>query len=476
MRAMPPPVVTRFAPSPSGELHLGNARTALFNWLLARRHGGRFVLRIEDTDARRSDPALAAALLRDLRWLGLDWDEGPDVGGPSGPYLQSQRGAVYAAAIGRLEAVGAVYPCYCSDLELEVARRASRAAGRPPRYAGTCRDLGPVQRRAREAEGRLPSLRFRVPQEGEVAFDDLVHGPQRFACPDIGDFVVQRADGSAAFFFGNVLDDALMGVTLVLRGEDHLSNTPRQLLLARALGVEAPAYGHLPLIVDDAGAPLSKRAGAASLRQLREQGILPAALVNHLFRLGHSGASQGWLSPGEMAAAFDVAHLGRAPARFDEARLRGWQREAVHRLAPEAALDWMQPALPPGLPPDAARAFVAAVQPNVERPADAAAWARVVFGAESPELDAEGRAVVAASGPAFFAAATAAVDAHGDDWRAVCAAVRDATGRKGPELFRPLRWALTGAGHGPELAPLLPLITPARARARLQRFARTEDR
>ncbi len=476
MRAMLPPVVTRFAPSPTGEIHLGNARTALFNWLLARRSRGRFLLRIEDTDASRSDPALAAALQDDLRWLGLDWDEGPDVGGPAAPYVQSARGALYADALSRLQAVGAVYPCYCTPLEIELARRARRAAGQPPRYAGTCRELSAAQRAAREAEGRVPSLRFRVPPDGEVVFDDLVHGPQRFECADIGDFVVRRADGSAAFFFGNVLDDALMGVTLVLRGEDHLSNTPRQLLLARALGVAAPAYGHLPLIVDDAGAPLSKRAGAASLRQLRAQGILPGAIANHLFRLGHSSAAQGWLSLPEMAEAFDTAHLGRAPARFDDARLRGWQREAVHRLGPEAALDWMRPALPADLPPGSLLAFVSAVQSNVDRPADAAAWARIVFDAEPPALDDEGRAVVVAAGPAFFAAAVAAVETHGDDWRAMCAAVREATGRRGPELFRPLRWALTGLGHGPELAPLLPLITPARARARLQRFARTEER
>jgi glutamyl-tRNA synthetase len=476
MRAMSSPVVTRFAPSPTGELHLGNARTALFNWLLARRSGGRFLLRIEDTDARRSDSALAVALQRDLRWLGLDWDEGPDVGGPSAPYVQSARGALYSDALSRLEAAGAVYPCYCTPLEIEVSRRAALAAGRPPRYAGTCRELSAAERGEREAEGRVPSLRFRVPAGGEVAFDDLVHGSQRFACADIGDFVVRRADGSAAFFFGNVLDDALMGVSVVLRGEDHLSNTPRQLLLAKALELAAPAYGHLPLIVDAAGAPLSKRAGAASLRQLRAQGVLPAAITNHLFRLGHSSAAQGWLSLPEMAAAFDTAHIGRAPARLDETRLAGWQREAVHRLAPDAALDWMRAELPQGLPPGPARAFASAVQPNVETPAEAGSWARIVFGTELPEPDEQGRAVVATAGPDFFAAAVAAVDAHGDDWRAVCAAVRETTGRRGPELFRPLRWALTGVGHGPELAPLLPLITPARARARLQRFARNEER
>jgi nondiscriminating glutamyl-tRNA synthetase len=471
MRAMSgSSIVTRFAPSPSGELHLGNARTALFNWLLARRHGGRFLLRIEDTDAQRSRPEFVAALIEDLAWLGLAWDEGPGCGGPSAPYEQSARSAHYASALDRLESLGAVYPCYCSPLELDLSRRAQTAAGRPPRYAGTCRELTPAQRREREAEGRRPTLRFRVPATGRVRFQDLVHGDQDFASADIGDFVVRRADGSAAFFFSNVLDDALMGVTVVLRGEDHLSNTPRQLLLAAALGLQAPAYGHLALIFGEDGSPLSKRHGARSLRQLREEGYLPAAILNHLFRLGHSCPEHGLADASAMAQAFDTAQLGRAPARFDPAQLRSWQKEAVHRLEPDAALAWLRGALPQGLDDLTARAFVAAVQQNVVLPGDAAAWATIVFGDEAPQLDEEGAALLRAAGPGFFAAAVRAVDEHGDDWKAVTAAVRAATSRKGPDLFRPLRYALTGAGHGPELAPLLPLITAARARERLLRF------
>lgn len=469
-------VVTRFAPSPTGALHLGNARTALFNFLLARRHGGRFLLRIEDTDAERSREEFAQALIDDLRWLGLEWDEGPDIGGPSAPYRQSGRRARYDAAFAALERAGCVYPCYCTPLELDLARRSQLARGRPPRYPGTCRDLDPAQRAARAARtGVAPTLRFRVPAGRSVEFDDLVHGRQRFATDDIGDFVIRRGDGSAAFFFCNALDDAAMGVTHVLRGEDHLTNTPRQLLLLEALGERAPEYGHVALLVGADGAPLSKRAGARSLAALREAGYLPAAVVNHLFRLGHSSPLQGLQPLAALAAAFDLRQLGRAPARFDDTQLLSWQREAAHRLDAQQAEAWLASALDGHVPPAVRPAFVAAVRANVVLPVDARRWARIVF--ERPEpLDPAGRATIAEAGPAFFAAAAAAAAMQGEcavDWAGLVAAVRGATGRKGPALFKPLRLALTGLDHGPELAALLPLLPPGAARERFLRYAET---
>src|SRR2546421_7073007 len=293
--AIPPPAqaakwVTRFAPSPTGELHLGNARTALFNLLLARSAGGRFLLRIEDTDSERSLDSHTTALMADLRWLGIDWDAGPDREDERGPYRQSQRGALYARQFAVLERQEVVYPCFCTPLELELSRRAQLAAGKPPRYAGTCRDLTPEARAHRQAQGPAATLRFRVPRGERVRFEDFVHGPQSFLTDDIGDFVVRRADGSAAFFFSNAVDDALMGVTQALRGEDHLANTPRQLLILRALALVAPAYGHVALIVGADGAPLSKRHAAVSVREYRERAYQPIALLNHLFRLGHSTA------------------------------------------------------------------------------------------------------------------------------------------------------------------------------------------
>src|SRR5882762_6170000 len=433
-----PQRVTRFAPSPSGELHLGNARTALFNLLLARSAAGRFLLRIEDTDTERSPDSYTTALMADLRWLGIDWD--------------------------------AVHPCFCTPLELELSRRAQRAAGKPPRYAGTCRELSAAERARREKQGLAATLRFRVPRGERVTFVDFVHGPQGFLSDDIGDFVVRRADGSAAFFFSNAVDDACMGVTQALRGEDHLTNTPRQLLILAALGLAAPAYGHVALIVGADGAPLSKRHAAVSVREYRERGYLPLGIINHLFRLGHSSPLHGLLTLEEMARAFDAAHLGRAPSRFDQLQLAVWQKDAVHRLSADAARAWLAPVLPAGLDAHATDAFIAALLPNVVLPEDARPWVDIVFGAP-PALEPAAEEVVRAAGVPYFSAAAAAAAASGNDLPAIAEAVRAATGRRGAELYMPLRAALTGRAHGPELAPLLKAMPAGKAAERLARFA-----
>ena len=464
------PVVTRFAPSPTGELHLGNARTALFNQLLTRRAAGRFLLRIEDTDAERSEDAHTAGLLRDLRWLGIEWDAGPDREDALGPYRQSQRHALYAQDLAALERAGAAYACFCTPIELELSRRTQLAAGRPPRYAGTCRDLPAAERARRLAAGEPATLRFRVPPGERVNFIDLVHGPQSFLSDDIGDFVVRRADGTAAFFFSNAVDDARMGVTLVLRGEDHLANTPRQLLILAALGLAAPAYGHVALLVGADGAPLSKRHGARSVREYRERGYLPAAIRNHLFRLGHSTPLHGLLTPEEMARAFDPAHLGRAPSRFEEQQLNVWQKDAVHRLGPAEARTWLAPVLPATLDEAAGAAFVAALLPNVLLPEDARPWVDIVFGGP-PSLEPAAVELVRQAGRGYFSAAAAAAARDGSDLPAIAGAVRAATGRKGADLYMPLRLALTGRAHGPELAPLLKAMPEGKARERLARFA-----
>jgi nondiscriminating glutamyl-tRNA synthetase len=465
-----PPLVTRFAPSPSGALHLGNARTALFNFLLARRASGRFLLRIEDTDSERSSDAHREQQLAELRWLGIEWDAGPDREDERGPYRQSQRTALYERYFSELARTGQVYPCFCSSLELEVARRAQLAAGKPPRYGGTCRALSTAQQERRRAQGIEPTLRFRVPADRRVEFRDLVHGYTGFASDDLGDFIVRRADGAAAFFFSNAVDDACMGVTHVLRGEDHLTNTPRQLLILDALRLPAPVYGHVALLVGSDGAPLSKRHGAASLRDYRERGFLPQALRNHLFRLGHSSPALGFIELETMAQTFDVAHLGRSPTHFDEQQLRVWQREALQRLPLQDAERWLAAELPPGVAHCSARAFLEAVLPNVLLPADARIWAQIVF-AEPPALAAHEEALIRDVGREYFAAAESAAAASGNDLRAIAAAVRAATGRTGAALYMPLRVALTGLAHGPELAPLLRAMPAGKARARLARFA-----
>ena len=465
------PPVTRFAPSPTGHLHLGNARTALFSWLVARSGGGRFVLRIEDTDAARNDPALVERLLDDLHWLGLDWDEGPDRGGAHAPYLQSERGAVYAAAIAALRAAGQVYPCYCTPEELNLARRAQLAAGRPPRYAGTCATLSADEVRRRQAEGRTGALRFRVPAGRRISFEDRIHGPQLFASDDIGDFVVARTDGSASFFLGNAVDDARMEVTLVLRGDDHLANTPRQLLLLEALGLLAPAYGHLPLLLAPSGAPLSKRDGVAGLRELREQGYLPAAIANYLLRLGHAAAPDHWLDAADMPRHFRLDAVSRSAAHFDETQLRHWQREAVKHAAPRQLIDWLGARLA-ALGDDVRRErFVDAVRGNLLFPGDADALVAMVSPGDV-ELADQAIAILSEAGPAFFEQAIAALPASGEDFSAWTRAISGASGRRGAALYGPLRAALTGSTRGPELAPVVALMGRGLVDARLRAAAR----
>ena len=462
---------TRFAPSPTGHVHVGNARTALFCALLAARDGGVFILRIEDTDAARSDRAFEDALREDLAWLGLGWQEGPDVGGARGPYRQSERGALYGEYLDKLAAKGLTYPCFCTALELEVARKTQLAAGQPPRYAGTCAKLGTAEIEARLAKGLKPALRFRVPDGGETVFQDLVRGRQAFAHRDIGDFIIRRADGSPAFFFSNAVDDALMGVTHVLRGEDHLANTPRQLLLLEALGLPAPRYAHLSLIVGQGGAPLSKREGGGSLNELRAEGILPEALLNYLARLGHTYGDNAFMDFPSLAKGFDFSHLGHSPAHFDQQQLEHWQGEALRHADGARLWRWMAAAHPEleRLVPAASRTvFVEAVRDNLSRPADGAIWAHIVYD-ESPEVTAEAVGVLQAAGKSLFETGLHTLTAGAPEFRAFAKAVGATAGLGGKELFKPLRAALTGRLDGPEMERLWRLMTPKQLEARLQR-------
>ncbi|HEX3395945.1 MAG TPA: glutamate--tRNA ligase [Steroidobacteraceae bacterium] len=456
------PVITRFAPSPTGSLHLGNARTAHFSHLWARKTGGKFILRIEDTDAERSQDRFRDQLMADMRWLGLDWDEGPDVGGPSGPYRQAERGDFYRALYEQLTTGGRAYPCYCTPEDLELSRKLQRMSGKPPRYAGTCRGLSAAQRAEREARGLKPTLRFAVPADQSVEFIDAVHGAQRFATNDIGDFIIRREDGTPAFFFCNAVDDSAMGVTQVLRGDDHLTNTPRQIMLLDALGMRSPAYGHLGLLVGEDGAPLSKRHGSTSVHEFRERGFLSIAVLNHLFRLGHASDIDGWLPAAEMPRHFRPQHLGRAPARFEVSQLMHWQKVSLEHLSAPEFKDW--------LAADDSIEFIDLVRHNVILPADAIAWRAVVNGELGP-LGAEEQRIAAAAGADFFAAAALAYDQSHGDLKLMTQQLKARTGRKGPDLFMPLRVALTGTAHGPELALLMKLMSADTVKRRLQMHA-----
>ena len=467
-RMNPAPFKSRFAPSPTGLLHLGNVRTALFNYLAARHAQGVLLLRIEDTDAMRGHEKYAVALEQDLRWLGLEWTEGPGPGGAQAPYVQSQRGAIYARYFDQLEAGGHAYPCFCSEHELEIARKTAIAAGRPPRYSGRCHRLTTEEIVTRRAEGRPATLRFHVADGRAVEFDDEVRGRQTFATSDIGDFIIRRSDGTPAFFFCNAIDDALMGVTLVLRGEDHLTNTPRQILLLQTLGLSVPAYAHIALVVGSDGAPLSKRTGSRSVQELRAQGFLPLAVNNYLARLGHTYESNAFMDLPGLADAFDPARLHKAPARFDEAQLLHWQREAVRAADVTTLWVWMAETVG-ALAPEAERtAFVETVRGNIVFPPDARHWAQAIY-AETLVLNHAAQEAACTAGEEFFEMARRALDKHGTDFKALSQMVKQDTGLAGKALFQPLRAALTGELDGPEMAKLLPLIGLDRAHRRIEK-------
>lgn len=311
----------RFAPTPSGPLHLGNARTALLAWLQVRQAGGRFILRIEDIDRARSRQHLAEQACDDLRWLGLDWDEGPGVGGPHAPYVQSEREALYQEALDRLQRDGHLYPCYCSRAEImAIASAPHGLASEGPAYPGTCRHLSPAALQERARSGKTPSLRFALPDE-PIAFDDLIAGHQLFPAGAGGDFVVRRADGVIGYQLAVVVDDALMGVTHVIRGGDLLDSTPRQILLYRALGYPVPQFGHLPLLLGPDGARLAKRHGAVTVAGARAAGTPPEVLVGHLAHLSGLLDRPEPVQPADLVASFSLDRVPREPVRLPAALL-----------------------------------------------------------------------------------------------------------------------------------------------------------
>ncbi len=475
---------TRFAPSPTGYIHLGNVRTALFNWLAAHAQQGSFLLRIEDTDLERSEPVYRQALIEDLRWLGLDWDEGPEAGGDKGPYLQSERDEVYRHYFELLQQKGLAYPCFCTAQELSVSRKLQRSAGRPPRYAGTCANLSAQEIEEKKQRGLSSTLRFRVPAEGRVGFTDGVRGRQEFACQDIGDFIIRKSDGSPSFFFSNAIDDALMGVTHVLRGEDHLTNTPRQQMLLEALDLEPPQYAHISLIVGQDGAPLSKRHGSKSVRELRTEGYLPLGVVNYLARLGHHYENEAFMSMQQLAQQFSLQHLGKAPAHFQPEQLLHWQREAIVHADDQQLWQWMCGVERDGLrveqfvPADMHIGFVRAVRDNLTMPEDALDWAANLF-CESGIYANDAEDTIREAGSGFFQAAIAHLgEQTAGRFKSFAEAVGAATGRKGKKLYMPLRAAISGEiyargwssdwARGPQMAVLWELLGPARIARRLE--------
>ena len=435
-----PPVV-RFAPSPTGFLHVGNIRAALFNWLFARRHGGTFILRLDDTDVARSRPEFEAGIERDLQWLGLDWAR---------KEKQSERLAYYDAARDRLIASGRLYPCYETPEELDFRRKRLLAQGKPPVYDRAAWKLSDVDRARLEGEGRRPHWRFKLAPE-EVRWDDLVRGPQHVDEASQSDPVLVRADGTYLYSFTSVVDDVAFGITHVIRGEDHVTNTCAQIQMFRALEAPAPVFAHLPLLVDAAGGGLSKRTGALSIADLRARGLEAVAISALLARLGTADPVEPVVSLDALVASVDFGRVGRAAARFSEEELAHLNARTLHML-PYHQVSARLGERDAGL----GEAFWTAVRGNLSTLDEARIWAAVVKGPIQPVMeDAD-----------FLAEAAQMLPPEPWDdttWKGWTSGL----GRKGRALFHPLRLALTGQEKGPEMAKLLPLIGRARATERL---------
>ena len=437
--------VTRFAPSPTGNLHVGNIRTALHNWLLAKRAGGRFLLRIDDTDAARSAEEYVDGIRADLTWLGLEWD---------GEERQSARLAIYETAFRALREAGRVYRCYETAQELDLKRKVLLGRGLPPIYDRAALALTEADHARFAAEGIAPHWRFKLDHAEPIEWIDGIRGRQHFEPAQLSDPVVRRADGSWLYMLPSAIDDVEMGVTDVLRGEDHVSNTAAQLQMFTALGAAPPRFAHEALLVGNEG-KLSKRLGSLGCDAFRERGIEPQAIVALLARLGTSQPVEPIADRARLIESFDLASFGRAPARFDEAELERLNHAIVHQLSFGEVAD----RLPAGMDE---RAWLA-VRPNLERVTDAADWWQVITGPiAAPAFGEDDRA--------FLAQAATLLNWSEDPWGALTSALKDATGRKGRALFMPLRQALTGRDHGPDMHALLPLIGERRARERLDLY------
>ncbi len=436
---------TRFAPSPTGHLHIGNIRTALHNWMWAQKTGGRFILRIDDTDATRSREEYVDGIRADLAWLGLN---------PDAEYRQSQRTALYDAAFDRLRAAGRVYACYETSQELDLKRKIALGRGLPPVYDRAALTLTDAARADLEAAGARPHWRFRLDDDERIAWDDLIRGPQAFDAHSLSDPVIRRADGSWLYMLPSAIDDIDMAISHVVRGEDHVSNTAVQLQMFTALGSTPPQFAHEALLVGAQG-KLSKRLGSLGVNELRDKHILPQAIVALLARLGTADPVEPLHARDALLATFDFARFGRAPAHFAEEDLERINRQLIH----SADYAWVVGQLPPQVD----EAAWHAIRPNIAHLGEVADYWRVIEGPiEAPAPEAEDAAYLAQARAALEPLAFGPVI-----WKEWTDALKASTGRKGKPLFLPLRRALTGMDHGPDMSELLPLIGRARALERL---------
>jgi len=466
-------VRVRFAPSPTGFLHVGNARTALFNWLFARNRDGVFVLRIEDTDVERSAVEYEKSLIDDLRWLGLDWDEGPDAEGDFGPYRQSQRLAVYASHTQTLLNEGKAYYCFCSVEEIEQERKSAIASGEMPVYSGKCRSVSLEEARKRIDSNELAAVRLRTPGKGDIHYDDLVRGPLRFDLSLIGDPVIVRSSGLPAYNYAVVVDDSLMKITHVIRGEDHISNTPRQLLIYEALSFPPPQFAHLSMVMGRDNSRLSKRHGATAVDQFEKDGILSSALFNYLSLLGWAPPDgQEVLTRNELVKLFDLKKVSRSSAIFDYDKLNWINRQHIKELAPRQKAELAFPHLQKAkfLPEKMSEGqwewlekMVEMLTERIDRFSDFPQEARVLFEFSPLEMEDElKKELKTGCAPRviqlFSEKISRVKEFDYDKFAAMAREIRDETGCKGKDLYHPLRIVLTARGSGLDLDKFIPLV------------------
>jgi nondiscriminating glutamyl-tRNA synthetase len=467
----------RFAPSPTGSLHVGGARTALYNWLFARGRNGAFVLRIEDTDVARSTPESEGGVMADLEWLGIDWDEGPDRGGDYAPYRQSERKDIYVEFALKLLGNGCAYRCYCTEEQLEEDKRKLLAGGKPPHYSGRCARLSADDRAAFETAGRSWSVRFAAPNK-EYAFKDIVRGEVKFPAGVVGDFIILRSDGMPTYNFSCVVDDHLMGISHVIRAEEHLSNTVRQLMLYEALGAAAPQFAHLSIILNRERAKLSKRDGVTSVAEFRKMGYLPQAMVNYLALLGWSpGGDREIMSAEQLVAGFSLERAAKAAAVFDTAKLDWMNSHYIRSMDIGSLLELSLPYFHEtglrGAGEVKLKNVLQAVRDGVARLGDLR-YHVSAFEKDVPDLDPEAAALIEQEASRqVISAALAELErvsiGSQEEAKAWLVRVGQEAGKKGRELFMPIRAALTGNLHGPELPLVVQILGKDDCMKRLKR-------
>ncbi|MGX6446157.1 glutamate--tRNA ligase [Neobacillus sp. K501] len=479
-------VRVRYAPSPTGHLHIGNARTALFNYLFARNNQGKFIIRIEDTDKKRNIAGGEESQLKYLKWLGIDWDESVDVGGEYGPYRQSERNDIYQTYYNQLLENGHAYKCYCTEAEIEAEREAQTERGETPHYSGKCRHLTPEQRAEFESEGREPSIRIIVPEGKTYTFEDMVKGNVSFESEGMGDWVIVKKDGTPTYNFAVTIDDYLMKITHVLRGDDHISNTPKQLMVYEALGWEPPVFGHMTLIVNESRKKLSKRDESIIqfIEQYEELGYLPEALFNFITLLGWSPAGEEEIySKEEFIEIFDANRLSKSPALFDKQKLTWMNNQYIKKADVDRVLELALPHLikaerlsenPTEAEMQWARSLVALLQEKMSFGAEIVELSEMFFKDEAEYEDEAKEVLTGEQVPEVLKVFSEELDKleefKADGIKAAMKAVQKTTGQKGKNLFMPIRAAVSGQTHGPDLPQAIELLGKEKVQIRIEKI------